>query len=171
MSDLVPGPAIRQATIPRGWTSLSVQCTAMIPVHLGGDLTYQGEFVHRFMILTANDDGTVAVIKSTPSRTTARTTYETAEADPLWLLDRDDPDDHVIATTYPAINVDPDTADEPDVLPVKGTRPRIDHNPADPRHGTASGYQNNQCRCRRCTDANTDAVRQARQAREAKRGR
>lgn len=40
------------------------------------------------------------------------------------------------------------------------SRPKITAGDGDPRHGTANGYSNLQCRCRPCTDAVAVYIRQ-----------
>lgn len=139
----------------------------MTTVHLGGDLTFDTTFPQRFQVLVGTDDG-VEVVRSTPSQSTARNTYERLTGTVRWLLDRDDLDDHVIATTFVAVHI-PDELPEPVeattvVTSPKPPRRRIEHDLDDPAHGTTTGYRAHQCRCVRCKAANTEALRLYRQS-------
>lgn len=139
----------------------------MTTVHLGGDLTFDTTFPQRFQVLADTGDG-VRVVRSTASQNMARSSYDNMSAPLRWLLDRDDPEDHVIATTFAAVHLPDEPEPEPMVDPTKLVRPRpprrvIDHNPDDPAHGTPAGYQRFGCRCQRCREANTAATRLYRQ--------
>lgn len=133
----------------------------MTLVDLGGGWEFDATFAHRYLVVAAAAR-TVAVVRSTASAALARDTFNRLTGH-RWILDRDHPDDMVIATTVVAVDLPDQRPPEPVFYAASSSggvrRRQIADNPDDPLHGTPTGYRHGRCRCPDCRAAHAESIR------------